>query len=533
MGKIGNFNLDFPGAIIYCDSFEKKNAILDFLNKRKESIDIDIQFHDVDEAIQRALYNTTYDHEGKHLHDHLLCPMLYHNYALKLSSLYYAILTAHSWELSHKPYKYLPLPFTKWIELSDIERFNFVTRKGIDLDDVPYLSLHDAFQINRGEKECNDYFIKSLYCGALHYSEYWLNSIHNSPDTYNTEFSVRSFTESMAFVQQLTEIALRYGDEGEIICQSIIDTSFKMFQELGRRKREENIDLTYRDYYGYSLYTAAFTSIWRYAKQSKIDSTYIYPFIAYILFWALSPNEMFDIKESIFPRLRIEKLFNLDRVGIDLFLNHQDKLFNLFNDPINTFHEWDLLIGEKYIGTGIRIKSFSDSMCLDIPSTPIDYERTYNLLIRKLFDMVNHLQTLGFMEVANYMNNIVDAMYRMSSGFCRYPTTYLYPEFYSKHANDFVNVPFRIEFENVDPIKPDECCIKREGISIIDEYIYGDTLRAQNGKENNIIDWRNYVNAEKYILFSGALYGNSNINMPGRLVKEFLPGIKPWFFETT
>ena len=80
MAKTGNFNLDFPGANIICDSFQKRESILNFVNGKSNDIDVTLFSSNIEQDIQNGVYNTTYIHEGKHLHDHLVCPQLLHNY---------------------------------------------------------------------------------------------------------------------------------------------------------------------------------------------------------------------------------------------------------------------------------------------------------------------------------------------------------------------------------------------------------------------------------------------------------------------
>ena len=296
MAQTGLFNLSFPGAILYCDSIEKRTAIANYLSCKSNSIDIDISNFSIEKAIERSIYNTTYIHEGKHLHDHLVCPILFHNFVLKLTALFYSCHAILSWNHGIRPYKYIPLPFNKWLNLSQETKMQFVNENGISSSDVPMFSLRDAALLLRGEPVAEDDFTKSLLLGAIHYSEYWFNSTHRNSDGYNTDFSVISFAESSTFLQQCTEIARRYGKKGEAIVKQMTSHCFEQFQKLGKEKRENNRELSEKDYLGYARYATAFTAMFRYAVQNNIDSNYLYPFISYLLFWAMSPNEMKDSK---------------------------------------------------------------------------------------------------------------------------------------------------------------------------------------------------------------------------------------------
>ena len=212
-------------------------------------------------------------------------------------------------------------------------------------------------------------------------------------------------------------------------------------------------------------------------------------------------------------------------------LNTNEKLFELFRNPLETYRLWDEYIGTSYIGTNINISSLSKVMNLDVASTPISFENTYKMFLQSLFHMTDNLYTVGFKEISDYMYNIGQAMLSMTKGFLDNPSMYLYPESYSKCIDEFVNVPFKIEFVNVEPLRSEVCKIQREGVSIVNGSIYGDTLNASNGPIKKTLDWRLYVAAEKNINFSDALYGDSELDMPGKTIKECLPGIKPWFFE--
>lgn len=530
MGKTGNFNLNFPGAQIVCDSEEKRTAVLDFLNGKSDFIEIAMAHDNSEEDILRAVFNTTYLHEGKHLHDHLICPMLLHNYTLKLTALFYASLALQEWQNGNQPYKYVPLPFTTWIELAEEKKLELIRNKGISTSDVPLFSLQDAAHLMDGHFECDNIFTKALLLAALHYSEYECNVYQNSPDGYNTELSVRTFTESMAYVQQVTEMALRYGAYGESLHQKILDDSFKHFMKLGSLKRDLNTDISSHDYIGYSVYTAAFTMIWRYVKQTNINPNYTYPFIAYVLFWALSGNVLLDKKQAVFPRNRLERLFNLDYMGIDLALNIDTNLLELFQRPLQTFQKWDEYIGSAYAGTNINILSAGNTFGIGMSSNPVDFNQLYNKFMHSYMGMVQHLASIGLSKPANYIYNIANAAFYMTNLFKDNPSTFLYPEAYSNHLTEFVNVPFRIEFQSVAPITREECSSVRKGVAFKDKYIYGNSFKEIDNANIPTLDWSLYVDAVDYIDFTDALFGKATMNLRGSKVKNNLPGIKPWLF---
>lgn len=531
MAKSGNFDLNFPGARIICDSIRKREAIIQYLNGDTSSIEVNLSHSNFEEDIKNAVFNTTYYHEGKHLYDHMVCPQLLHNYTLKLTAFFYSIRALKAWEDGNRPYKFIPLPFTSWIELSKEKKAELLKKKGLSTTDVPFFSLHNAACLLEGSFKCEDQFSEAILLAALHYSEFQFNNRHNRPDGYNTEFSVRTFTESMAFVQQMTDIALRYSDYGQSICEKILEDSFKHFMKLGELRRTENKEIEPQDYIGYSTYTAAFTMAWRYAIQNNIRPIYRYPFISYVLFWALSGNVLSSNKEASFPRNRLERLFNLDNMGVDLNLNQESNIQDLFNHPLKTFNRWDNLIIAAYAGTNIKILSLDNTFNLDVDNTPLDFEGTYTKFLRSFIAMTENLDSIGYNKPANYIREIANTIYVMNTLFVNNQSLYLYPGDFSNNRINFVNVPYRIEFNGVAPIKVDECPSLRSDSAITDNYVYGNNLFSDSQwKGPATLDWKTYHEASKYINFTDALLGNTDLNMPGHIVKEFLPGIKTWFF---
>lgn len=526
MTKTGEFNLDFPGATLICDTEQKKEALKDYLNGKADVVDIN--FNDVASAI----YNTTYIHEGKHLHDFLTCPMLVHNYSLKLSALYYAVLALDIWNKGVKPYKYIPLPFTSWIELPKEKQLELIRKKGITEYDVPVFSLKQAVELFNGKFHCDNAFAQCLLLGALHYSEYNYNMKLNEPDSYNTEYSIKTFLESMAFVCQMTDVAIQYGKDGENIAQNILKESFNNFSTIGRNRRETQNSIAYQEYIGYSTYTSMFTLSWRYAIQTKINIKYVYPFISYVLFWALSGNVLYDKKEACSPRNRIERLFNLDYLGIDIKLYDDSVIKDLFANPLDTYKKWDEFIALTYSKTNYHIiQETGGSYCINTASSPIELRSFYSKIMDSLNNMSNFLLGIGYSSPADYISNITSAIRIMSEYYINNASLYLYPELYIANLNRVVNIPFRIHFVGINPINEKDCPFLKNGIKICNDGIYGNSLLTEYGKYTpDILDWEKYRNAKDYIDISNILFSKTNIDKPGHIIRERLPDIKPWFF---
>lgn len=529
MSRTGQFNLSFPGASIICDSQEKREALLKYLNNENDSIETKVSFSCNDDAIYKAIYNTTYLHEGKHLHDHLVCPNLLHNYYLKLTSLFYSTLLYKAWNEGCRPYKYLPLPLTSWLKLSREVQLELIRKKGISADEVPLITIEDARALAKGQFQPQNEIDRYILYGVLYHSEYLSNISDRCPDSYNTEYSIKTFTESLAFIQQMTGLCLKYGNNGQHIVEKIVNDSFLHFMKLGKEKREEGKDLCSCDYIGYSTYTSMFTCVWRYAVQNQVNMKYIYPFISHVLFWALCGNIIEDQRDVSSPRNRLESILNMDYYGYDLRMNEDNRMQSLFKEPLKTFHDWDNYIAKAYRGrTTVITEQTGGHFHIKSGTTPIDLKRFYKTIISDLYQKTTYLKASGCNSAASYIENITAAIKHMTYIFSVSPTSYLHPEEYLKHLDYFVNVPFRIEFKDVPPVTSRDCDIIREDILFFDNCIYGNNLNRRNGNKA-VIDCQLFKEAKMYIDLSDILFGCSDIILPGKFIKDNLPGAQPWF----
>ena len=206
MAKTGSFDLNFPGAKLICDTPQKRASLLNYLNGQAQSIDVPLSYSNFEQDVDHALYNTTYIHESRHFHDHLLCPLLLHNYTLKILALYNLILATYTWIKGKQPYKYIPIPFCDWLELSEKEKLELIEKKRISTSDVPVYSLEEARLIAFGKIKCEDEFTKYLLHGAANYWEYKINNQEYVPEGYAKGYTIKNFCESMAFNVHIEEI---------------------------------------------------------------------------------------------------------------------------------------------------------------------------------------------------------------------------------------------------------------------------------------------------------------------------------------
>ena len=138
MSKTGEFDLNFPGATIICDTQEKKLAILNYLNGRSPNFDLDLSTDKFQNTLEQVVFNTTYIHEGRHLHDYLTAPLLTTHWLQRIFSLSFSVIAIDSWKHSSKRYKYLPLPFNRWLGLTPERKSELLRHKGISENDVPF-----------------------------------------------------------------------------------------------------------------------------------------------------------------------------------------------------------------------------------------------------------------------------------------------------------------------------------------------------------------------------------------------------------
>lgn len=141
MSKTGEFDLNFPVATIICDTQEKNLAILNYLNGRSPNFNLDLSTDKFQNTLEQAVFNTTYIHEGRHLHDYLTAPLLTTHWLQRIFSLSFSVIAIDSWKHSSKRYKYLPLPFNRWLGLIPEKKSDLLRYKGISENDVPFYNI--------------------------------------------------------------------------------------------------------------------------------------------------------------------------------------------------------------------------------------------------------------------------------------------------------------------------------------------------------------------------------------------------------
>lgn len=532
MSKTGEFDLNFPGATIICDTQEKKLAILNYLNGRSPNFDLDLSTDKFQNTLEQVVFNTTYIHEGRHLHDYLTAPLLTTHWLQRIFSLSFSVIAIDSWKHSSKRYKYLPLPFNRWLGLTPEKKSDLLRHKGISENDVPFYNISAFNDVSSDELDKLPLFDKYLIYPALAQIQMDEEKDNFQLDSYNTDYSVRSFMESLAFIIQSTEIVLKYGDEGERFADFIREKSFENFMSLGKKKRNEGKEIGRTDYLGYTNYSSMFTYVYRFCFRTKVNPYHVYPFIAYMLFWGLCGDPTTNTSRALAPRNRLESFFHLDEKGYDMVLCNDETLHVLFNNPLETFNSWDNTVRKAYLSCPINMVIQNEQFFpLSAISGAIDFRKYYTDIVHEGEDLSLQLKSIGYNSVSNYIHGITGAMAYMADMMLKSAPTYLYPEMYVQNLNKFVNVPFRIQFTNGIAISESE--LTSDSNIIFDNgMIYGNSLNQHSDTNRNcILKCKDYIESKKYIDFYNVLLGTSLIEKPGSLIREMLPGIKPWFIN--
>ena len=528
MAKLGNFDLKFAGATIICDNEKRIEALRKYVKGESGDYAIDdVGFSESINQVEEFLYNTTYFHECRHVHDHLLCPILNYNYRLRLFSIFYAVHAANAWNKIHN-YTYLPLPFKDWITLNAKKQKQLLTLKGINEESVPMYSVVEQYiqdsdvikeMLSKDISQSDDVFGDFLVLGAAHYETY-SRTTRPSYDKYGVEYSVLTILESMAFVHQATAMALKYGYKGQEACQFLVQHSFDEFME-GKRAFDEGENTEFSKIINY---TSVFTFLYRYFYSLQIDNKYLYPFVSHVLYWSFNGN-LLDAKAICSPieRLRIytEKDFG-KLLPMDFIFEH----------PLESFATWDKAMG----------------------SSPIDYTHYYDENLKQYIQLSVGFSQLGFKEMAEYTKMIGLSTYEMSQAFLSNPSNYLDPEKYLNNIYSFVNVPVRFKLgaplhlnkESTDYLRTG---IEYEGRSVDNEFvdistIYIDLPRfslhstrqfIQPPADSALLRHNVSIQAENDINFAEALFSSDQTAIRNRemLVKNKFEGIKTWNFKNT
>lgn len=214
-------------------------------------------------------------------------------------------------------------------------------------------------------------------------------------------------------------------------------------------KRNEGKGIGRTDYLGYTNYTSMFTYVYRFCFRNRVTPYYVYPFIAYMLFWGLCGDPTTNTFRALAPRNRLESFSHLDEKGYDMVLCNDETLHVLFNNPLEIFNSWDNTVRMAYLTCPINVVIQNEQFLpLSTISGAIDFRKYYTDIVHEGEDLSLQLKSIGYNSVSNYIHGITGAMAYMADMMLKSAPMYLYPEMYVQNLNKFVNVPFRIRFTN-------------------------------------------------------------------------------------
>ena len=510
--KYGLFNIQYLGASIYCDEQYKIDALRDFVLGLRKNYFVNKDYITEKNKEDILLFNTTYYHEARHVHEHLLCPIL--NYMLRLNVLcsLHAIQFFINWKRrGNKSINFIPIPLNEWFRLDKEEKlFNqqcWESSLGIKNFHAPEItipkdiSLRDiAENIFSKPTNDNDSLNNLLIISAAYYEEY-KNFKRIVYDQGRCEYSIRAIIESSAFVCQMTAISLMFGNIGESYVRNTISDLFESKQ--------------------FTVYTGLFTFIFRYLCYTGFDLQYQYPVTSYILFWCLNGNVL-SSDSIIDPIKRLDLFTQKD-------LLHGVKFHQLYNSPLDYFANCDKAIG----------------------STSIDYDLYQNYIINDYDRIIHSIDDFSdglFSEFSPYIESIKNATVLMIEQFIDNPSKFLMPQLYLENIYDYANVPVKFIVDNDDfSFNLDEIS-KQNGILVQDNVVKNDKIEpkwiAANCPRFNMFEkyevlpptaddilLTHQINekAHPYLLLSDSLFSPLSVTSPTDIIKSIIPDIEVGF----
>lgn len=107
----GLFDLRSLGINIYCDTEEKISSVLAYKDGTSNFF---FPISTIYDSLELR-GNTTYWHECRHFHDHLLSPYLNYLYRMRLLGVLHATQFVNGWN-NQNYFNTIPVPLTKWIK---------------------------------------------------------------------------------------------------------------------------------------------------------------------------------------------------------------------------------------------------------------------------------------------------------------------------------------------------------------------------------------------------------------------------------
>lgn len=466
----GLFDLRSLGINIYCDTEEKIDSVLAF---KEGSSSFFFPISSIYNSLELR-GNTTYWHECRHFHDHLLSPYLNYLYRMRLLGVLHATQFVNGWNDQHY-FNTIPVPLTKWIKKTEKAKKEFLLSKQKEIPLIaPAFEIFDngnnqelISQIQMGMAK--DYLSGLTGYACAHYNEY--HSLHKKIyDQYRREFSIHSLMEASAIIVQTFAIQKLYG----------YDCYRQRYEELKKWLFGEKDQTSYN---GYNSVLSILNSYL--GKELGYQFSDFLNYSSYVIQWCLWGNVL-EGGNNANPLFRLNKFENLrlaDSVSLD----------GLTNDPIAVFDCWDKSIGS----TKMNLRNFVEWQ-----------DSIYNQLI----DNFTHI---GNNDMSEFCQRLSAASMIMLNKYFEKPSKYISPCQYMSHMNDFVNIPVRFIKSNSSDIIWDE--------RHIDNPIEGHS----SSLDKNLCVLKNMRDqCSCYFDISDALFGDRLVLNPGSIIQNVLKGTK-------
>lgn len=466
----GLFDLRSLGINIYCDTEEKVQSVIAFR-------DGDSKFFfplspDNDSLTIRG--NTTYWHECRHFHDHLLSPFLNYLYRMRLIGVLHACQFVEVWKRQHH-LNSLPIPLTKWLRKSKVDKDLFLASKQKDIPlYAPATELVDSGNYRELIELVHNGNVKDDISGLVayasaHYNEYQF--LHKKVyDQYNREFSVHSLMEASAVIAQSLAIQVLYGYD----CYRL------RYDEIKKWLFGEGKNTPFNGYNSVLSILNGYLG-----KELGYQFSDFLSYSAYVIQWCFWGN-ILEGGDNANPLFRLNKFENqrlADSVSLD----------SLQDDPFTVFAYWDKSIG----CTKMDIRN---------------YVEWQDSVYDQLTDCFRHL---GYQDMSEFCQRLSAASMIMLNKYFENPSKYIAPPLYLSHMADYVRIPIRfINSQNSE--------------IILDEDYINSPIESQRTQfDNNLCVLTNmHDRCTCYFDISDALFGDGLVPNPGSIIKKVLKDTK-------
>lgn len=466
----GLFDLRSLGINIYCDTEEKISSVLAYKDGTSNFF---FPISTIYDSLELR-GNTTYWHECRHFHDHLLSPYLNYLYRMRLLGVLHATQFVNGWN-NQNYFNTIPVPLTKWIKKTEKAKKEFLLSKQKEI-----VLIAPAFEIfdNGNSQEliskiqmgmAKDYLSRLIGYACAHYNEY--HSLHKKIyDQYRREFSIHSLMEASAIIVQTFAIQKLYG----------YDCYRQRYEELKKWLFGENDHTCFN---GYNSVLSVLNSYL--GKELGYKFSDFLTYSSYVIQWCFWGN-ILEGGNNANPLFRLNKFENYrlaDSVSLD----------GLINDPIAVFDYWDKSIGS----TKLNLRN---------------YVEWQDSIFNQLIDNFNHT---GNNDMSEFCQRLSAASMIMLNKYFEKPSKYILPSLYLSHLNDFVNIPVRFIKSNSSDIIWDE------------RHIDNPVESHSSSLDRNLCVLKNMHNqCSCYFDISDALFGDRLIINPGSIIQNALKGSK-------